>query len=246
MEVALVLSFKEIAIRWKNGRMNLWGEPGCRDLDWSWHGNRTGYHVYKRTWGHGKISNICKYCLLSLGAVEYWPAWQRAVKEDSMEGISRGRHRRQAPASMQKDAATLSRYGVGGLILNMSSVCQKILPQNISGSEKEEEQTVETRLHSRGSPTRWTRQLLSLSSQTPGFQSNRHVLPGTFSADWAMGPKVFQMAHCSIVKREKRARIHHLCQCTRTCPVSDDTTSVIFLSVLIFWNIPPYKDVCHW
>ena len=90
-----------------------------------------------------------------------------------MEGISRGRHRRQAPASMQKDAATLGRFKVGGYIL----VFLEMLPQNILSFEREQEQMEETRLHSRGSPTRWTRQWWSLSSRTPGFQSNRNPLP---------------------------------------------------------------------
>ena len=166
------------------------------------------------------------------------PAWQRAVKDDSIEGIRRGRHRRQAPASMQRDAATWSSW-LKENSRNIIQVLKDSLPQSISGYEKEEELRGETRLHNPSNPIAWTRQWWSLSTRTPDFKFHQKCSPSTFSADWAMGPKVFQMAHCSIVKSEKRVRIHHLCQWTRTCPVSRETidkSPVIFPSVECVWN----------
>ena len=91
--------------------MYLWWEPSCGDLNWSRHGNRTSDHVYKRTWSKKWERTVKIKCR---------PAWQRFVKEDSMEGIRSGRHRRQAPTSMQNDAATLA--WVGNLFVNISQV----------------------------------------------------------------------------------------------------------------------------
>ena len=37
--------------------MNLWGKPSGGDLNWSRHGNRTGDHVYERTWSNNMREN---------------------------------------------------------------------------------------------------------------------------------------------------------------------------------------------